>query len=90
LHAAGSDGRLVRPKPEFEWMLELAHIDDHCVGNWRLTGTTDHRHIRCDTCAAEHDATPENRLTAIDENYAGIYLRRLAAEGAAWLSSDCD
>jgi hypothetical protein len=45
---------------------------------------------RCDGCNAEHDATPDHRLAAIDENYAGIYLRRLAAEGAAHLSSDSD
>jgi hypothetical protein len=44
----------------------------------------------CDRCCAEHDATPDHRLAAIDENYAGIYLRRLAAEGAAYLSSEND
>lgn len=71
-------------------MLELAHIRDHCTGSWRLIGTGDQRVIRCDGCAAEHEATPEHRLAAIDENYAGIYLRRLAAEGAVWLSSDTD
>jgi hypothetical protein len=71
-------------------MLELAHTHDICVGNWRLTGSSDGRQIRCDTCGAEHAATPDNRLAAIDENYAGIYLRRLAAEGAAWLSSEND
>lgn len=69
-------------------MLELAHTFDACVGNWRLTGSNRGRQIRCDSCDAEHEASPENRLAAIDENYAGIYLRRLAAEGAAWLSSE--
>lgn len=71
-------------------MQELAHHHDDCVGNWRLVGTGDGRRIRCDGCAAEHEATPEKRLAAIDENYAGIYLRRLAAEGAAYLNSDND
>jgi hypothetical protein len=71
-------------------MLELAHRNHDCTGNWRLVGTSDRRRIRCDGCAAEHEATPDHRLAAIDENYAGIYLRRLAAEGAAHLSSDSD
>jgi hypothetical protein len=71
-------------------MLELAHAHDECVGNWRLVGTGEQRRIRCDQCAAEHDATADHRLAAIDENYAGIYLRRLAAEGAAHLSSEQD
>ncbi len=39
--------------------------------------------ITCDRCGAGFRPTPENRLAAIDENYAGIYLRRLTAEGAA-------
>jgi hypothetical protein len=71
-------------------MLELTHISDDCTGNWRLAGNSERRRIRCNRCAAEHDATPELRLAAIDENYAGIYLRRLAAEGAAHLGSDND
>ena len=69
-------------------MLELEHLFDDCTGNWRLVGASEYRHIRCDRCGAEVEATPECRLAAIDENYAGIYLRRLAAEGAAHLSSD--
>jgi hypothetical protein len=71
-------------------MTELNHIHDDCVGNWRLEGASDRRRIRCDRCGADHDASPEHRLAAIDENYAGIYLRRLAAEGAAHLSSDSE
>jgi hypothetical protein len=71
-------------------MLELIHGTNDCTGNWRLNGSSDRRRIRCDVCASEHDATAENRLAAIDENYAGIYLRRLAAEGAAHLSSDSE
>jgi hypothetical protein len=69
-------------------MLELAHNQAECTGNWRLIGSSDRRRIRCDRCAAEHEATPDHRLAAIDENYAGIYLRRLAAEGAAHLNSE--
>ena len=71
-------------------MLELAHALDICTGNWRLVGSSDRRRITCDRCGTEHAATPEHRLAAIDENYAGIYLRRLAAEGAAHLSSESD
>lgn len=69
-------------------MLELFHTQDECIGNWRLVGGSDQRRIRCDRCGAEHDATPDHRLAAIDENYAGIYLRRLAAEGAVHLNSE--
>ena len=68
-------------------MPELTHGLDECTGNWRLVGSSERRRIRCDGCDAECDATAEHRLAAIDENYAGIYLRRLAAEGAAHLSS---
>ena len=71
-------------------MLELTHTSDNCTGNWRLVGGGERRRIRCDRCVAEHEATPDRRLSAIDENYAGIYLRRLAAEGAAYLSSDAE
>lgn len=70
-------------------MLELSHKSDDCVGNWRLVGSSDRR-IRCDRCVVEHEASPDNRLAAIDENYAGIYLRRLAAEGASNLGSERD
>ena len=59
----------------------LEHRDGECTGNWRLIGTGEQRLIRCDRCVAEFPASPENRLAAIDENYAGIYLRRLTAEG---------
>jgi len=69
-------------------MQELSHSFDECTGNWRLAGASEQRRIRCDRCHAEHDATAEHRLAAIDEHYAGIYLRRLAAEGAAHLSND--
>jgi hypothetical protein len=66
----------------------LSHINEDCTGNWRLIGTGETRQIRCDRCNAQSAATPENRLAAIDENYAGIYLRRLTAEGIAHLQSE--
>jgi hypothetical protein len=69
-------------------MLELNHAIAECTGSWRLIGTGEMRHISCDKCTAEHPASPEHRLSAIDENYAGIYLRRLAAEGASHLGTD--
>ncbi|HSL71954.1 MAG TPA: hypothetical protein VK864_17020 [Longimicrobiales bacterium] len=59
----------------------LTHSAGECTGNWRLIGSAEQRTIECDHCRAEFPATPENRLSAIDENYAGIYLRRLTAEG---------
>ena len=62
-------------------METLNHLRDECTGNWRLMGAAESRTITCDHCGAEFAATPENRLSAIDENYAGIYLRRLTAEG---------
>jgi hypothetical protein len=71
-------------------MLELGHRDDGCTGSWRLVGARVDRRIRCDGCGREHEATPEHRLAAIGENHAGIYLRRLAAEGAAYRSSEQD
>ena len=61
----------------------IDHIAAECIGNWRLTGIGEDRTIQCDVCNAHYVATPENRLAAIDENYAGIYLRRLSSEGAA-------
>ena len=66
----------------------LAHKEAECTGNWRLIGTGENRQIRCDRCGSQSSATPENRLAAIDENYAGIYLRRLTAEGMTYLESE--
>ena len=66
----------------------IGHKAEECVGNWRLTGTGSLRVISCEQCHAEFTATPENRLAAIDENYAGIYLRRLTAEGSAALERE--
>lgn len=59
----------------------LEHKDERCTGNWRLVGSGEARRIACEQCGASFRPTPENRLAAIDENYAGIYLRRLTAEG---------
>lgn len=66
----------------------LDHKNGDCTGNWRLVGTGESRQIRCDRCGAQFPASPENRLAAIDENYAGIYLRRLTAEGMTHLESE--
>ena len=65
----------------------LEHGTGECTGNWRLLGGSADRTIQCDRCSRSYPATPDNRLAAIDENYAGIYLRRLASEGVAYLSS---
>lgn len=61
----------------------MDHIEGRCTGNWRLVGYGQDREIACEKCGASYRASPENRLAAIDENYAGIYLRRLTAEGLA-------
>ncbi len=61
----------------------LEHESGHCTGNWRLIGRDQDRRIACDRCGRAYPPTPENRLAAIDENYAGIYLRRLTAEGVS-------
>jgi hypothetical protein len=91
LHLSSCGHRLKRlPGTGATTVLELSHLFDECTGNWRLVGSSEHRRIRCDRCGAEHDASADHRLAAIDENYAGIYLRRLAAEGAAHLGSDSD
>ena len=63
--------------------MALEHGNERCTGNWRLVGSGSSRRISCERCNAAFTATPENRLAAIDENYAGIYLRRLTAEGLA-------
>lgn len=62
----------------------IQHRSDECIGNWRLVGSR----IICDMCKAEYEAVPENRFAAVDENYVGIWMRRLAAEGAAQIRAD--
>ena len=66
----------------------LAHAAGRCTGTWRLAGSGRCRTIRCDLCGAEHPATQDLRRAAIDENRAGLVLRRLAAEGHARRDSD--
>ncbi|HSJ14916.1 MAG TPA: hypothetical protein VK939_10905 [Longimicrobiales bacterium] len=70
--------------------MTLEHRSGECPGDWRLLGGSRERSIQCDACHARYPATPEYRLAAIDENYAGIYLRRLASEGAAHLPGPPD
>jgi hypothetical protein len=69
-------------------MTDLEHGSGDCTGHWRLIGSGQGRRVRCEACDAEYVATAERRLAAIDENYAGIYLRRLAAEGAAQIEAE--
>lgn len=66
----------------------LQHATGECVGQWRLVGVGEHRSVRCDRCGADYPATLGHRRAASDENYAGIYLRRLAAEGAHELENE--
>jgi hypothetical protein len=61
----------------------LNHEQGQCTGNWRLVGQGEDRRIACERCGRSYPPTPENRLAAIDENYAGIYLRRLTSEGVS-------
>lgn len=63
----------------------LDHLTPECVGHWKTTGSGKDKSLYCDRCEISHPATPDNRTAAIDENYAGIYLRRLTSEGAARL-----
>lgn len=57
------------------------HATDDCTGTWRLAGSGRTRWIRCTACSAQLDASPDNRRAAIEENRAGLVLRRLTAEG---------
>lgn len=59
----------------------LEHVKKNCVGNWRLTLTDRMAHsLDCDGCGKHYDGTEENKALALDENYAGIYLRCLVQE----------
>lgn len=69
-------------------MTDLEHTTGECAGHWRLVGSGQGRHVRCDQCGASFSANAERRLAAIDENYAGIYLRRLATEGEALIQAE--
>lgn len=68
-------------------MRTIDHAAPKCTGNWRLVEAGGVQVIRCEYCSARHPASTENRLAAIDENYAGRDLRRLAAEGQALLEA---
>lgn len=68
--------------------VELHHATGDCTSHWRLYGEPHNRTLRCDGCGAEFVGTPERRLAAIDENYAGIFLRRLSNEGKAMLEGE--
>lgn len=60
----------------------LEHRDGSCTGNWRLEGNGSQRRLVCTSCTVWYNGNlAELRLAAIDENYAGIYLKRLTAEG---------
>lgn len=59
----------------------LAHAIEDCTGAWRLAGRGRARWIRCTHCYAQHEASSELRRAAIEENRAGLVLRRLTAEG---------
>jgi len=74
--------------PGWSGKVSVEHTSAECTGSWRLLGDTAGRVIECDHCGRAYPATAENRLAAIDENYAGIYLCRLASEGAAKLPPD--
>jgi hypothetical protein len=66
----------------------LPHDSETCTGEWRLGGNAKHRRLYCNGCGVRVEPTQENRLAAIDENYAGIYLRRLTTEGVTLLTPE--
>jgi hypothetical protein len=64
----------------------LDHETGECTGAWHMHGAGHDRVICCTRCPVEHRATAENRLAAIGENYAGIYLRRQESAGREFLA----
>lgn len=66
----------------------IRHGNDDCIGNWRIAGQGSSRQLECDHCKVRLPYSPENRLAAIDENYAGIYLRRLTGEGRTRIADE--
>jgi len=62
----------------------LAHVHDDCTGSWRLQRGL----IVCSVCGQTHPATPQNRISAMDENYAGSMLQRAAQRGAVLLARE--
>jgi hypothetical protein len=69
-------------------MQGLDHHELVCTGQWTLLGIGKQRTLRCSACTRQHPPTPENRELALGENYAGIWLRRLANEGSDLINVD--
>lgn len=68
----------------------IEHEHDNCIGYWRVhrPAQDGERSIRCDGCYRTYPGTSEVRLAAIDENYAGVHLERLTAEGVVQLAQE--
>lgn len=68
----------------------LSHNSPECCGNWRSIYSDGKKQmiIKCEICGKTYNATGENRLAAIDENYAGIYLKRMTIEGGIFLNEN--
>lgn len=62
----------------------LAHANDECTGFWRLQEET----VACSVCRRAHPATPENRATAMEENFAGRMLQRATLRGTTLLARE--
>jgi len=76
------------PAPGWSRTVLLEHMNGDGTGNWRLLGAGPDRWIECERCGHADLPTAGNRAAAIAEHYAGIYLRRLASEGAAMLTGN--
>lgn len=62
----------------------LRHFIPSCTGNWQVVDGGSK--LRCDACGKLYDgAITANHIAAIEENYAGILLRRLTQEGQGLL-----
>jgi len=67
----------------------LAHHHDRCTGVWRGMYEDGNDLIYCTECRIRYaNCSLELRYAAIDENWAGIYLKRLTDEGAALLKEE--
>jgi hypothetical protein len=68
---------------------EIRHAHPECIGRWALhEPSAKPRFLKCTHCGIEWEGTADARLAAIDENYAGIYLRKLCAEGMPMLERE--
>ena len=63
--------------------MSIEHKHGECTGDWLLITARGRRELVCETCGATYEATQRLRQAAVDENLAGVFLRRLANEGAA-------